>query len=143
MACCNRQELIPTSCTVERVTRPSIHRRHVLALGLATAAALPLHALGQGAFPSSTVRVVIPGGAGSGPDTLTRLLTSKLAELWGQPVVAENVVGAGGNIGYERVAKSAADGYTLLLGMICLMAINPTLMQGKLGFDPVKSPHCA
>ena len=90
------------------------------------------------AYPTKTVRVIIPGGAGSGPDTLARSLTAKLAELWGQPVVAENVVGAGGNIGHERAAKSAGDGYTLLLGMIGPMAINPSLQAGKLGFDPVK-----
>ena len=66
------------------------------------------------------------------------MLTGKLADLWGQPVVAENVVGAGGNIGHERVAKSAGDGYTLLMGMIGPMAINPSLQEGKLGFDPVK-----
>lgn len=95
-------------------------------------------AFAQGGYPNKAVKVIIPGGAGSGPDTLTRVLTSKLADLWGQPVVAENVVGAGGNIGHERGAKAPGDGYTLLLGMIGPMSINPTLQEGKLGFDPVK-----
>ena len=82
---------------------------------------------------------MIPGGAGSGPDILARVITAKLADLWGQPVLAENVAGAGGNIGHQRAAKSPGDGYTLLLGMIGPMAINPTLQQeGRLGFDPVK-----
>ncbi len=90
------------------------------------------------AYPNKAVKVIIPGGAGSGPDTLTRVLTNKLADLWGQAVVTENVVGAGGNIGHERGAKSPADGYTLLLGMIGPMAINPSLQEGKLGFDPAK-----
>jgi len=90
------------------------------------------------AYPNKAVKVIIPGGAGSGPDTLTRVLTNKLADLWGQAVVPENVVGAGGNIGHERGAKSPADGYTLLLGMIGPMAINPSLQEGKLGFDPAK-----
>ncbi|MBL8386439.1 MAG: tripartite tricarboxylate transporter substrate binding protein [Burkholderiales bacterium] len=84
------------------------------------------------------MKVIIPGGAGSGPDTLARLLISKLADLWGQAVVAENIVGAGGNIGHERGAKSPPDGHTLLLGMVGPMSINPTLQEGKLGFDPVK-----
>ena len=90
------------------------------------------------AFPNRPVKVIIPGGAGSGPDTLTRLLTAKLADLWGQPVVPENVVGAGGNIGHEKAAKSPGDGYTLLLGMVGPMSINPSLQEGKLGFDPLK-----
>ena len=89
-------------------------------------------------YPNKAVKVIIPGGVGSGPDTLTRILTNKLADLWGQAVVPENIVGAGGNIGHERGAKSPADGYTLLLGMIGPMAINPSLQEGKLGFDPAK-----
>lgn len=114
------------------------HRRRRLMLAGGAMLALAGPSLAQTVYPSKPVRVVIPGGAGSGPDTLTRLLTSKLAELWGQPVVAENVVGAGGNIGHERVAKSLPDGHTLLMGMIGPMAINPALMEGRLGFDPVK-----
>ncbi|MBK9608757.1 MAG: tripartite tricarboxylate transporter substrate binding protein [Betaproteobacteria bacterium] len=123
--------------------RRSIVRRRkllaFLALLLAGTAIGWTAALAQGgAYPSKPVKVVIPGGAGSGPDTLTRIIASKLADLWGQPVVAENIVGAGGNIGHERVAKAQGDGYTLLLGMIGPMAINPTLQEGKLGFDPLK-----
>lgn len=91
----------------------------------------------EGTYPAKPVKLVIPGAAGSGPDTLMRILGNKLAELWGQPVVAENVVGAGGNIGTDRAAKSPADGYTLLLGMIGPMAISPSL-NDKLGFDPMK-----
>ncbi len=120
---------------------PTLSRRRALAcvLSLAGLAGAAPAAFAQGAaYPNKAVRVIIPGGAGSGPDTLTRVLTGKLADLWGQPVVAENVVGAGGNIGHERVAKSAGDGYTLLMGMIGPMAINPSLQEGKLGFDPVK-----
>ena len=113
---------------------------------LLAAVALPLAALASTkawpqaftGFPNRVVKVIIPGGAGSGPDTLTRLITAKLSDLWGQPVVPENVVGAGGNIGHERAAKAANDGYTLLLGMVGPMSINPSLQEGKLGFDPLK-----
>lgn len=116
---------------------PTLPRRTLLAALALPLAGVPVWA--QGApYPNKPVKVIIPGGAGSGPDTLTRVLTSKLADLWGQPVVPENVVGAGGNIGHERGAKAPADGYTLLLGMIGPMSINPTLQEGKLGFDPVK-----
>ncbi|MEI7786274.1 MAG: tripartite tricarboxylate transporter substrate binding protein [Betaproteobacteria bacterium] len=124
----------------ETVPTPSPwRRRKLLALaGSSGLLALSFASMAQTAYPSKPVRVLIPGGAGSGPDTLTRLLTSKLADLWGQPVVAENVVGAGGNIGHERAAKSPPDGHTLLMGMIGPMAINPALMEGRLGFDPIK-----
>jgi tripartite-type tricarboxylate transporter receptor subunit TctC len=123
------------------VNRPVMTRRTFASVaGLLASGVLPLMASAQvtAPWPAKPVKLVIPGGAGSGPDTLTRIIAGKLAEMWGQPVVAENVVGAGGNIGHERVAKSPADGYTLLLGMIGPMAINPSLQAGKLGFDPVK-----
>lgn len=128
-----------------RSVRPAAPRRRVLGTALAgpVVACWPAARAGAqtpagAAYPNRTVRVIVPGGAGSGPDILARSLMSKLAELWGQPVVVENVVGAGGNIGHERAAKSAGDGYTLLLGMIGPMAIGPSLQAGKLGFDPVK-----
>ena len=66
------------------------------------------------AWPDKPVRIIVPGPAGSAPDTLGRLIGNKLAETWGQPVTVENVVGASGNIGTDRVAKAAGDGYTLL-----------------------------
>jgi len=113
--------------------------RHVAALSMATLAlSLVQTATAQNAYPSKPVKLIIPGGAGSGPDTLARVITAKLAEQWGQAVVAENVPGVGGNLGHERAAKSAGDGYTLLLGMIGPMAINPNLHGTQLGFDPVK-----
>ena len=108
------------------------------ALAITALSAVQAQSTDVAGYPNKPVKVVIPGGAGSGPDTLARVITAKLADLWGQPVVAENVAGAGGNIGHQRVAKSPGDGYTLLLGMIGPMAINPTLQEGRLGFDPVK-----
>ncbi len=110
----------------------------VLTTALAAGLVAPAALAQAPAYPAKPVKLVIPGGAGSGPDTLTRIIAAKLAEVWAQPVVAENVVGAGGNIGHERVAKATGDGYTLLLGMIGPMAINPSLQEGRLGFDPVK-----
>ena len=65
----------------------------------------------------SSVRMIIPAPAGSGPDALGRLLAQKLGEAWGQPVMIENVLGAGGNIGHDRGAKAAPDGYTMLMGL--------------------------
>jgi tripartite-type tricarboxylate transporter receptor subunit TctC len=68
---------------------------------------------------------------------MARAIGAKLTEGWGQPVIVDNRPGAGGNIGADLVAKSAADGYTLLMGAVATHAINPSL-YGKVPYDPVK-----
>jgi tripartite-type tricarboxylate transporter receptor subunit TctC len=88
-------------------------------------------------YPSKAVRLIIPAPPGSAPDILSRLIGQKLSESWGQPVVIDNILGAGGNIGTERVAKAAPDGYTLLFNTIGPIAVNIS-MYDKLPFDPVK-----
>ena len=90
------------------------------------------------AWPERPVKVIVPAPPGSAPDTMSRLLAVKLGEAWGQPVTIENVVGAAGNIGTDRVAKAPADGYTLLYNTIGPIAVNVTLFAGKLPYDPVK-----
>ncbi len=89
------------------------------------------------AWPTKAVRLILPAPPGSAPDFLSRLMGPKLSELWGQPVVIDNIVGASGHIGTERVAKAPPDGYSILFNTIGPIAINTTLM-GKLPFDPVK-----
>jgi tripartite-type tricarboxylate transporter receptor subunit TctC len=89
-------------------------------------------------WPSKTVRIIVPAPPGSAPDGQVRLVANKLSELWRQNVVVENVVGAAGNIGVDRVAKASADGYTLLYNTIGPIAVNVTLMAGKLPYDPLK-----
>ena len=86
-------------------------RQSVSAMMFAVTATL---AHGQG-FPSKPVKIVVPFTAGSATDILARNVGQKLGELWGQPVVVENRPGAGGTIGAGVVAKSPADGYTLLV----------------------------
>jgi tripartite-type tricarboxylate transporter receptor subunit TctC len=98
--------------------------------------ALSVPAWGQ-PYPSKPIRVIVPAPPGSAPDFLSRLLAPKLGELWGQPLVIDNVVGAGGNIGTERVAKAPADGYTLLFNTIGPIAVNVSLYS-SLPYDPVK-----
>ncbi len=83
------------------------------------------------------MRVVAPFPAGSGTDISARIVTQKLSELWAKPVVVENVPGAGGSVGAERVAKSAQDGYTLLFSGDAAMTTNVTLYP-KLGYDPLR-----
>src|SRR5258706_3188337 len=88
-------------------------------------------------WPSRPIRLIVPAPPGSAPDFLSRLMSPKLNELWGQPVVIDNVVGAGGNIGTDRVAKAPADGYTLLFNTIGPIGVNVS-MYSNLPFDPVK-----
>jgi tripartite-type tricarboxylate transporter receptor subunit TctC len=88
-------------------------------------------------YPAKSVRIITPAPAGSAPDFLARVMSPKFTELWGHPVIIDNVVGASGHIGTERVAKAAADGYTLLFNTIGPIAINMNLFD-KLPFDPIK-----
>ena len=78
-------------------------------------------------FPAKPVRVIVPFPPGGGTDIVARTVTPKMAEILGQPFVVENRAGAGGNIGTEAVAKSPADGYTLLVASAST-AINTTLV---------------
>lgn len=97
--------------------------------------ALPAHA--QESFPQKPVRIVVPQTPGGASDALARIMAQKLSEKWGHSVVVENRAGAGGNVGMEVVAQSAADGHTLLMSYAGSHAINPALYK-KLPFDPVK-----
>jgi tripartite-type tricarboxylate transporter receptor subunit TctC len=102
-------------------------------VALACLSALP--AVAQ-EYPAKAVRVVVPFPPGGGSDTIARLVTQKLTGALGQPVVVDNRAGASGNIAGEIVAKSPADGYTLLFGNSSL-SISPAVFQ-KLNFHPVK-----
>lgn len=99
----------------------------------------PDSAQAQGTWPDKQVKVIVPAAAGSAPDSQVRLIGQKLSEMWGQSVVIENVVGAGGIIGADRVAKSAPDGYTFLYNTIGPIAVAESLMgPGKLPYSPGK-----
>ncbi|MGQ0511139.1 MAG: Bug family tripartite tricarboxylate transporter substrate binding protein [Betaproteobacteria bacterium] len=108
-------------------------RRFALFLALALASGI---AAAQ-AWPSRPVRIVAPYAAGGPIDISARLIAAKLQESLGQPVVVENRPGAGGNLGVDFVAKSAPDGYTVVVGAIATHAINPTLM-GSVPYDPIR-----
>jgi tripartite-type tricarboxylate transporter receptor subunit TctC len=88
-------------------------------------------------YPAKPIRIVVPFPVGGIADIYARLIGNRWIELWGQPVVVENRTGAGGNIAAELVAKSAPDGYTLVMGSIGTHAVNVTLFS-KLPYDPVR-----
>src|SRR6266852_7131872 len=88
----------------------------------------------QDAYPSKPLRLILPFPPGGGTDILGRLLAERLAANLGQPVVTENRGGAGGNVGAEAAARSAPDGYTIVL-VAPSLAISPSLYK-KLNYDP-------
>ena len=116
-------------------------RQHIgAAMAASTALAwalMPLgaHAQAQPPWPNKPIRVVVPYGAGSSPDVIMRILTEKLAPRLGQPIVVENRVGAGGNVGTGAVAKAAGDGYSFVISTNGPLVYN-TRIYSKLGYDP-------
>ena len=102
--------------------------------------ALPLHAEAQSAagYPNHAVKIMLGFPPGQATDTVARAIGQKLSEIYGQPFVVENRPGAAGIIGTDLVAKSPADGYTLLMCSSGVFAVNPGLYGAKLPYDPVK-----
>ena len=93
-------------------------------------------AAAQERWPAKPVRMVVPFAAGGSTDIVARMVAQKLSTLWGQPVVVENRAGAGGNVGADVVAKSQADGYTLLMASGSI-TINPHIYK-RMPFDTKK-----
>jgi tripartite-type tricarboxylate transporter receptor subunit TctC len=108
------------------------------ALLLGAAALWAAQAVQAQNYPVKPIRLVVPFTPGGTSDILGRAVGQKLSEAWGQPVIVDNVAGAGGSVGADRVAKAAPDGYTLLMGHIGTLAVNPAIYP-KLPYDPVKN----
>ncbi len=106
----------------------------VAAVTAAFAAVAPVQAQ---QYPNKPIRIVVPYAAGGTSDILARQIGPKLTEAWGQPVIVENRPGANGNVGAEFVAKSAPDGYTLLLTDLGGLVISASVYP-KLPFNPSK-----
>jgi tripartite-type tricarboxylate transporter receptor subunit TctC len=104
----------------------------VLAAGLVLAPAA-----GAEPFPAKPARLVVPFPPGGPLDATGRAIAQKLTEAWGQSVIVENKPGAGGNIGADYVAKSPADGYTIVMGALSTHAVNPSLYP-KMPYDAKK-----
>ncbi|HEY4137833.1 MAG TPA: tripartite tricarboxylate transporter substrate binding protein, partial [Casimicrobiaceae bacterium] len=109
----------------------------MLAAAVAFGVVVAPFATGQSTYPTKPVRLVVPFPAAGTTDIIARATAQKLSEAWGQQVIVDNRPGAAGNIGSELVAKSAPDGYTLLMGTVGTHAINPSL-YAKMPYDHVK-----
>jgi len=119
--------------------RMEMNVSRTLPVAAAVLACLPTlaSAADNGAYPSKPVRMLVGFAPGGGTDTTARALSSKLSERLRQQVIVDNRPGAAGNIATEIVTRAPADGYTILMGTIAALAINPTL-YGNLPFDPLK-----
>src|SRR5438034_6983820 len=96
-----------------------------LALSLSPAIAFAQAA----AYPNKPIHMIVPFAPGGASDFVARIVTPKLGELLGQQIVIDNKAGASGNIGLEAAAKAAPDGYTIFLGNIGTIAINPGVFR--------------
>src|SRR4051794_22882451 len=93
-------------------------------------------ASGQATYPDKPIRLIVGFAAGGPANFVARVIGDALSKALGQPVVVENVAGAGGNLATARVVKAAPDGYTLLMATSGMIVNNPLLYQ-KLPFDPI------
>jgi tripartite-type tricarboxylate transporter receptor subunit TctC len=91
----------------------------------------------QGSYPDRPITLVVPFPAGGSTDLVARLIATGMAERLGQPIVVENLGGAGGTLGSAAVARAAPDGYTILMATVATHALNPALYR-TLPYDPIK-----
>jgi tripartite-type tricarboxylate transporter receptor subunit TctC len=115
----------------------TISRRSALALSLALACAAAAPSFAAEAYPAKPIRLIVPFPPGGGTDAIARDVANELTTTLKWNFVVENRPGSGGNIGVDAAAKSAPDGYTIVLGQTSNLAINPTL-YGHLPYDPLK-----
>jgi tripartite-type tricarboxylate transporter receptor subunit TctC len=116
-----------------RFIRQALRAGVVVAGILATGAAL-----GQAAYPSKPIRLIVPFAPGGASDFVGRIIQPRWSELLGQSIVIENRAGASGNIGMDAAAKAAPDGYTLYLGNVGTTAINPSIFKTSLAVVPTR-----
>jgi tripartite-type tricarboxylate transporter receptor subunit TctC len=104
---------------------------------LAFAVALAACAASAQTYPTKPIRMVVPFPPGGTSDVIGRTLGQKLSEAWGQPVVMDNRSGVAGSIGAAAAAKAPPDGYTLVVGNVGPVAVNPSIYK-SVGYDPLK-----
>jgi tripartite-type tricarboxylate transporter receptor subunit TctC len=137
----SEQSLLHTRASLAQARGSTMQRRLFVSFTITAAAAALLCAApaawAQAAWPNKAVRIVVPFAAGGTTDIQARAHAPGLQRAFGQPFVVDNKPGAGGNTGATDVAKSAPDGYTLLMGTVGTHAINAALYP-KMPFDPIK-----
>ena len=111
--------------------------RRSFVMGMAVAPCLLSAVRAQSAYPEKPLRLIVPYAAGTGTDATARRVAGAMQEFIGQPVIVENRPGGNAFIGTEAVARSAPDGYTLLMGTDHVMCFNPVLFS-KLPYDPAR-----
>lgn len=116
------------------MSRTSIDRRELLALGLGLVASPALRA--QGAYPNKPVRLIVPFAPGGTTDIVARVLAEKITPHLGQTLIVENKAGGGGIVGADQVVKSAPDGYTLGVATVSSVASNPAI-NPKTPYNPL------
>ena len=116
--------------------KTTIFARTVISAALIAIAFAPTATAAE--YPTKPIRLVVGFAPGGGTDTTARAIGSKLGELLGQQIIIDNRAGAAGNIATEIVARAVPDGYTILMGTIAALAINPSLYTTKLPFDSIK-----
>ncbi len=112
-------------------------RLTLAAIALTASNLIAVGALAQSGWPSKPVKIVVPFAPGGTTDLLARAMAAELSRAFPQPFVVDNKAGAGGNLGADIVAKSPADGYTLLMGTVGTHGINKSL-YAKMPYDPQK-----
>ncbi len=112
-----------------------VRRRHAFALA---AAMLPAAARPQAGYPDRPIRLIVPFAPGGSSDFAARIIQQPLAEALGQPVVIENRTGAAGNVGMEAAARAAPDGYSVFVGNVGTLAINPAVFGERLRVSPLR-----
>ncbi len=115
----------------------SNRRLALTGIALAAIGFIAIPAAAQSGWPNKPVRIVVPFAPGGTTDILARAVAPELAKAFGQPFVVDNRAGAGGNVGADLVAKSPADGYTILMGTVGTHGINKSI-YAKMPFDPQK-----
>ncbi len=122
---------------MQRSSPPFTPARRVAAIGMAVAAVISGSAFAQTGYPSRPIKIVVAFAAGGPNDVMARILAERLQAQLGQPVIVDNKPGAGGTIGSELVAKSPADGYTLLFPSAPFVTA-PALYGARLKYDTLK-----
>ncbi|MDI6027945.1 tripartite tricarboxylate transporter substrate binding protein [Corticibacterium sp. UT-5YL-CI-8] len=118
---------------MKKLTRRATLGAFALAAGVALAGIQSANAQD---FPTNTITLVVPFAAGGSTDLVARVIAQKMSDDLGQQIVVENVGGAGGNLGADRVARAEPDGYTILMGTVATHALNPLMLKTK-PYDPV------